>query len=411
MASRKDSRGRTLKKGEFYRKSDNRFCFSYKDVLGVRRYIYDKDLIGLREKERDLLRDELDGLDLYKRSTATLNTVFDRYITTKYDLLDTSDNGYRYMYDHFVRDTIGKRLISGIKYSEILQFYKELLTEYDLELNTVRNVHTLLHPAFELAVRDDIIRRNPTTDAFKEISKKGGKTRKKRKGLSKQHLGIFMDYIATHPIYCKWWPLFVVLFGTGLRAGEFVGLTWDDIDFDKRNINVNHSVSYYKKRGEKKARFHLHKPKTEAGIRNIPMMGSVKTALEMAKEELECYEYEQPEIDGLSNFIFLNKESKVHNPRCLNREIKDIVAHYNKRETERAAKEKREPVLLPDFSLHICRHTFASWLCEVCSNLKVITSIMGHKGVETTMDIYADPSEDKNKEIMGLLELDMHGVF
>ena len=134
-------------------------------------------------------------------------------------------------------------------------------------------------------------------------------------------------------------------------------------------------------------------------------------AFQMAKDELEGCDYEQPVIDDLTNFVFLNKYSTIHNPQTLNREIKHLVACYNESETKAAAKEKREPFLLPDFSLHICRHTFATILCEVCSNIKVITSLMGHKDVQTTMGIYADSSEDKNTEIMGMISDNMDDVF
>ena len=76
-------------------------------------------------------------------------------------------------------------------------------------------------------------------------------------------------------------------------GGKFVGLTWDDIDMEKRTISVNHTLSYYKKRGEKICRMHVHRPKTDVGTRLIPMLDSVKLAFEMAKEELEGCEYEQ----------------------------------------------------------------------------------------------------------------------
>lgn len=411
MASRRDKLGRTLKRGEFVRKSDGRFCFSYKDPLGRRKYIYDKDLVSLREKENDLMRDKLDGLDMYKRSTATLNATFDRYMTTKYDLRGSVESGYNYMYDHFVRDSFGTRLIASIKYSDVMQFYLHLLNEKDLELSTVDNVHNLLHPTFEMAVRDDIIRKNPSDGTMSELSKKGGKTRNKKDSLTKAQVKAFMGYIAVHPIYCVWWPIFVILFGTGLRAGEFVGLTWDDVDMEKRVINVNHSMSYYKMKGEKKSRMHVHRPKTKAGERKIPMQEHVYLAFQMAKDELEGCDYEQPVIDDLTNFVFLNKFSTIHNPQSLNREIKHLVASYNKSETEAATKEKREPFLLPDFSLHICRHTFATILCEYCSNIKVITSLMGHQDVQTTMGIYADSSEDKNTEVMGMISDNMDDIF
>lgn len=56
-------------------------------------------------------------------------------------------------------------------------------------------------------------------------------------------------------------------------------------------------------------------------------------------------------------------------------------------------------MLLPDFSAHHLRHTFATRLCENVSNLKVIQSVMGHSNIETTMDIYAEATEDKKKDI------------
>ena len=236
MEARKDNRGRRLKKGEFVRKSDGRFCFSYSDALGRRRYIYDRDLLSLREKEEEIQRDLLDGLDLYQRKTATLNATFDRYMKTKYGLRGSSEKGYYYMYDHFVRNTIGGKLISSFKFSDIMQFYLKLLKEDDIELATLDNVHCLLHPTFQMAVRDDIIRKNPTDGAMAEVCKCGGKNRNSRDALTKDQLRTFMGYVASHPIFCSWWPVFVVLFGTGLRAGEFVGLTWDDIDMEKRTI-------------------------------------------------------------------------------------------------------------------------------------------------------------------------------
>ena len=66
------------------------------------------------------------------------------------------------MYDRFVRDTFGNKKIADIKFSDVLQFYNCLLDEQDIQINTLESIHTLLHPTFQLAVRDDIIRNNPT---------------------------------------------------------------------------------------------------------------------------------------------------------------------------------------------------------------------------------------------------------
>ena len=84
--TRKDNKGRVLRKGESQRKSDLRYIYQYTDPNGVRRVIYANELVELREKEKQLFRDRLDGLDFYCSGEATLNYVFDRYIATKYNL-------------------------------------------------------------------------------------------------------------------------------------------------------------------------------------------------------------------------------------------------------------------------------------------------------------------------------------
>lgn len=121
-ATRKDLRGRSLRKGEVQRKSDKRYAYSYRDPLGQRKYVYANDLVSLREKEKKLLKNQLDGLDIYVSGKATVNMVFDRYISLKTNLRETTKSNYIYMYDRFVRDTFGKKKIASIKYSDVMQF-------------------------------------------------------------------------------------------------------------------------------------------------------------------------------------------------------------------------------------------------------------------------------------------------
>ena len=80
MASRKDKKGRVLRKGESYSDSKGMYLYAYSDPFGKRRYIYAKDLPALREKEEQLKKDQLDGIDSYAAGTADLNFMFDRYM-------------------------------------------------------------------------------------------------------------------------------------------------------------------------------------------------------------------------------------------------------------------------------------------------------------------------------------------
>lgn len=395
---RKDLRGRSLRKGEVQRASDKRYMYTYTDPMGRRKFIYANDLAELREKEAKLMKDQLDGLDLYVAGKASVNDTFDRYMSTKYNLRESTKSSYLYTYDHYVRDTFGKKRIAEIKYSDVLQFYYYLLNEVKISLGTLDTVHCLLHPTFQLAVRDEIIRNNPTEGVMKEISRESGKNRGIRHALTVEQQRAFMEYIANYPIYYHWWPMFTVLLGTGCRIGEALGLRWQDLDYDRRTISINHSLSYYQKPDTNKSVLRISKPKTEAGIRTIPMLDVVKDAFQMLYEEQLENGFNETEIDGMSGFIFCNRFGTVPNPQTVNHTIKRIANSYNADEVVRAKKERRDPVILPNFSCHHLRHTFCTRLCENETNLKVIQSIMGHRNIETTMDIYAEATEEKKQE-------------
>ena len=396
--TRKDLRGRSLRKGEVQRASDKRYMYTYMDPLGRRKFIYANDLTQLREKEEKLLKDQLDGLDIYVAGKATLNETFDCYISTKYNLRESTRSSYIYTYDHYVRETFGLKRIAEIKYSDVLQFYYHLLNQQGISLGTLDSVHCLLHPTFQLAVRDEIIRKNPTDGVMKEISRESGKNRGVRHALTIEQQRCFMEYIANHPIYYHWWPMFTILLGTGCRIGEALGLRWQDLDFENRVININHSLVYYPVNGSNKCVLRVSLPKTDAGIRTIPMLDIVKDAFEMLYEEQKENGFNETEIDGMTGFIFCNRFGSVPNPQTVNHTIKRIANNYNADEVVRAKKEHRDPIILPNFSCHHLRHTFCTRLCENETNLKVIQSIMGHKNIETTLDIYAEATEKKKQE-------------
>lgn len=396
--ARKDERGRALRKGEVQRASDKRYMYTYTDPLGRRKFIYAQNLATLREKEKQLMKDQLDGLDIYVAGKATINETFDRYMSTKCKLRQTTRSNYIYIYDRFIRNTFGKKKIAEVKYSDVLQFYLHLLNVDDLSLGTLDSVHTLLHPTFQLAVRDEIIRKNPSDGVMKEVSKETDKARGVRHALTVAEQRAFMGYIANHPVYYHWWPLFAVMLGTGGRIGEILGLRWEDLDFENRIISINHSLVYYPIGNSRKSTLQISKPKTEAGIRTIPMLDVVYDALQLAHEEQQESGFDEVEIDGMKGFVFINRFGSVQNPQSVNRTIKRIITSYNAEEVFNAKKERREPVILPDFSCHHLRHTFCTRLCENETNLKVIQDIMGHRNIETTMDIYAEATDQKKQE-------------
>ena len=141
--SRKDHKKRALHYGESQRKYDLMYIYSYIDTEGKRRYIYSKDLGKLREKEKLVKLDQLQGVNTYVAGRATLNFVFDRYIMTKTDLRETTYTNYTYMYDRFIREGFGKRRLSEIKYSDVLLFYQSLIRDKKLQINTLLILRSL----------------------------------------------------------------------------------------------------------------------------------------------------------------------------------------------------------------------------------------------------------------------------
>lgn len=403
--SRKDSKGRVLRKGETVRSSNGMYQYTYTDKYGKRQYIYATDLVTLRQKEEEILRDRLDGIDSQTAKSQSLNDIFDKYMATRKDLAARTFAGYLYQYNAYVRPTIGKRKIKDIKYSDILYFYKVLMEEHNLSYGTIEHLQREIHPAFEMAVRDCIIRTNPTHKVLGQLKKQTGATRGGRNALTPEQQKKFLQFTDEHPVFAHWKPIYTFLIGTGVRVGELSGLRWCDIDFENGFITVDHAVVYFAgKMNKTDKRLYISTPKTLAGIRKIPLVKEVRKAL----EEIKQYQFDngifcKAEIDGYTDFIFLNRFGNILLQHDLDRALGRVIDAYNDNELHNAALKKREALLLPHFTCHSLRHTFCARFCEHETNLKVIQSVMGHVDIGTTMNIYAEVSEAKKKQSMEAL--------
>ena len=131
----------------------------------------------------------------------------------------------------------------------------------------------------------------------------------------------------------------------------------------------------------------------------------------MIKEEQDEYGMVSPVLDGMTDFVFLNQYGNVINPQTVDRAIKRIVDSYNNEEVLNAKKERREAFILPYFTCHHLRHTFCIRLCEKISNLKIIQAIMGHKDIKTTMDIYAEATEEGKQAAFAELASELEDLF
>lgn len=372
---RKDKTRTVLRTGELQR-SDGSYQYSWTDENHKRRYVYSKTLEALRIKEEAIEKDKSDGIKAEARYV-TLDDLYELWKDLKRGLKNNTFENYKYIYETFVRRQIGSKRVSTFLKSDIKRFYNYLVDERGLKPATVDGVYNILHQIFDMAVDDNYIRNNPTNNVLRELKKAHCFKTEKRRGLTRPEQELFMDYLKNSNTAVYWYPVFAVMLGTGLRVGEAIGIRWDDIDLENRIIDINHSLTYYQRADDSyKCEFRVSLPKTEAGNRRIPMMQQVYDVLqeeyERQKQEGFCVE----NVDGMTNFVFTNRFGMPHNPAAVNRAIKRIVDTHNSEEEVAAKKEKREPVMIPRFSCHIFRHTFASRFCENETNIKVIQEVM-----------------------------------
>lgn len=393
MQKRKDHKGRVLKDGETYRKSDGLYMYRWTGGDKKRHTVYCSTLDGLREKEIEIQNDLRDGIQA-GNSNITLNDVYKMWKNDKVGLKQTTRGNYIYMYEHFVMSEFGNRKVKEIRKSDVRRFYNSVIDSKKMSVATLENIHTVLHQVFTLAVEDGYIRTNPSDLVLGEVKRSHNFETPKRHALTIPQQEEFIAYVRKSEKYRHWLPLFTFFLGTGCRVSEITGLRWEDIHMDENYIEINHNMVYYK-RDEGKCYFSVTSPKTEAGCRIIPMLPEVKQALLNEKEHqaevgLTC----KVTIDGYTDFVFLNRDGSAHNPQTINRTIKRVILAHNEEEMEKAEKEHREPILIPNFSCHNLRHTFATRYCENETNLKVIMEIMGHKDIATTMEIYAEATKE-----------------
>lgn len=389
MDRRKDNKGRVLRKGESQRK-DGRYVYQYKDMSGKRKSIYSTDLSELRKQEKQINRDLEDNIDI-EGAEITLNEQFDKYISLKRNLKNSTRQNYIDLWNCRIRnDVLGNKKLRDIKKSDILRFYNGLLNE-ELKYSTIKYYNCIISPCLELAVDDDIIRKNPCKGCLQEFSNNASE----RISLTEKEQEIFLEFIKQSNVYSHHYPLIMFMIGTAVRCGEAIGLTWSDVDFKNREVNINHQLRY--KKSNKSYGFYADSPKTDSGVRIIPMTTDVFKALaEQRKNQMSRGWKTDVEIDGYSDFVFSTKNRNPIMPSAVNSILLNIVNRYNK---SNEAKEK-----LPHISAHNLRHTGCTRMAEAGVDQKVLQYIMGHSNISVTMEVYNHVSSERSRKEINKLE-------
>jgi len=266
------------------------------------------------------------------------------------------------------KEDFGARRIDTIKLSDAKTWLIKLQDD-GRGYSSIHSIRGVVRPAFQMAVDDDLINKNPFEFQLATVVVNDSVTREAITGKQQRE---FLRFIKEDKHFCKYYDGIYILFHTGLRVSEFVGLTINDIEFDKERIKVDHQLQR-----TRNMKYEILTPKTEKGERYVPMQKDVADCFRRIIQNRKHPKIE-PMIDGYSGFLFLDKN-----------DMPMVALHWEKyfqhiREKYNSIYKVQMPCITP----HVCRHTFCSIMAKSGMNPKTLQYIMGHSDIGVTLNTY-----------------------
>ena len=263
-----------------------------------------------------------------------------------------------------IKPQIGGIPLADLTSLDLQRFYKHLLDggrvdrieakkkPKGLAPKTVRNIHQMIGSAYNLAMEQKLVTRNPTQGcALPKVEHKEMKT------LTADQLSAFFQEARDSGVY----ELYYLDLATGLRRGELLGLKWTDVDLDRGVLKIQRAIS---RQNGKVVEAPL---KTKNAYRTLPLSADAIDVL-----------MQQRRKTGNSEWVFPSPTGGPMSP--------DSVLHMLQRVLKRAG--------LPRIRFHDLRHTFATMALQNGVDVKTVSSMLGHYSAGFTLDTYAHVTTD-----------------
>lgn len=394
---RRDKKNRILRTGES-QDAEGRYRYRYIDSNGKRKSVYSwrlvatdsipsgkRDNLPLREQEKAINKDLEDEI-IPGGGGLTVLQLSKKYTATKTGVKHTTRAGYGTVLRLLERDPFGSKRIDRVRLSDAKEWLIKLQQEDKKSYSSINTIRGVLRPAFQMAVDDDIIRKNPFDFLLASVLVNDSVT---REAITRKQERTFLEFIKNDPHYCKYYDGMYILFKTGMRISEFTGLTISDLDMEKRTINIDHQLQRTGKL------VYINTTKTKAGKRVIPMQDDVYECFKRILARRPKLKIE-PMIDGYCGFLCFDKDG---NPM--------VALHWEK--YFQHAVEKYNSIYraqLPRITPHVCRHTYCSNMAKAGMNPKVLQYLMGHSDISVTLNTYTHLKfDDAKEEIDKLLKM------
>ena len=375
---RRDSKHRVLRAGESIR-ADGKYQFKYY-LNGKAKFVYSwrlestdkvpagkRPCISLRELEKQIGYDIDTMIDPNQKNMTVLELV-DRYLKTRTGAKPQTRTNYNFVVNLLKNEPFSGRKIGTIKTSDAKLFLIKLQSD-GRGYSTVKTVRGVLRPAFQMAVDDDILVKNPFGFQLAGVVVNDSKT---REAITRDQMRKFLKFVHDDNTYCKYYEAVYILFHTGMRISEFCGLTLRDIDLNRNVVNIDHQLQR-----TSDMKYIIQTPKTSSGKRQIPITEEVAKCFQAIIEDRGKPKKEQF-VDGYCGFLYFDENGMP------------LVAMHWEHRFQRMVRKYNEiyRIQMPSITPHVCRHTYCSNQARSGMNPKTLQYLMGHSEIGVTLDVY-----------------------
>lgn len=352
------------------------------------KYLYSKTQQGALKRLNDFKEQWRKGLspdNAQIRLEEWLDNWYNNYIVGKVSVKTRCD--YESSIRCHIKPKLGKMKLIELKNMHIQRFYNDLLEKGSLRKDgkglspkSVRNIHVALHQALEQAVNNDIIMKNPTRGIKLPASDKNTRT-----ALTEDEEKALIKHCFDHP----WGMIILLALFSGMRHGEILGLTWADIDFEQNCININKQarrVQNFDENIKSKTLLEISdKTKTESSNRTIAISPVIMEKLKEYKTAQDKHKKKWKEAYNDLNLVFCKEDGNIADQKAVGTFLSDTL-------------EKAE--ITTKITFHELRHTFATRASEYNSNIKSVSSILGHANTNVTLNVYTHDSQEAQQAVM-----------
>lgn len=277
--------------------------------------------------------------------------------------------------NHVVGSVIANIKLKDLRTSHLQSYYNDLYETSSV--NVVHNLNKFIKSGLSHALNENYISKNYAN----LVTLKRKEEKKEVEYLTIEEQNRFLEVCKGHRLEA----LFYMALFTGLRLGELLALTWNDVDLDKATVSVNKSVKLVgvpDKEGNKQYKTIVQEPKTKSSIRVVPIP---KVALDVLKQHKKI----QLEERIKAGELYINDNIVFANP---------LGCYTNESNLRKIYKKLLSEAKIKEVKFHSLRHTYATTLFTKEVSPKVVQGLMGHSDIATTMNIYTHIDESLRVE-------------